>query len=287
MGTPQPGALARAFRGPARQGEAPRQGPGGLRLQRLRRRRPALPPAGAGDQRVRLAQPLRAQHVRARDRSRQAGRLQARLHGGRLPQPEGGPGRRRHLERHFHRAQFRPPDGADRRHRVRRRDEEVDLLGDELPAPQAGHPLHALRRQLRADEGRRGALLRALRDRQDHALGGSPAHPGRRRRARLGGGRHLQHRGRLLRQGHPAVGRRRARHLRHHAPLRHGARERGLRPRDPPSRPGRSIPHREHPRLLRAGADPQRRPHAASPATRRRSSSSPPTPSGCCRRSPA
>ena len=52
---------------------------------------------------------------------------------------------------------------------------------------------------------RLGAVLRPVRHRQDHAVGRSEPHADRRRRARLGPGRHLQFRGRLLRQDHQAL----------------------------------------------------------------------------------
>ena len=53
-----------------------------------------------------------------------------------------------------------------------------------------------------------GGVLRPLRHRQDDAVGRSQAHAARRRRARLVDGRHLQFRGRLLRQDHPPLRRR-------------------------------------------------------------------------------
>src|SRR3546814_3949299 len=53
----------------------------------------------------------------------------------------------------------------------------------------------------------------------------------RRRRARLVGERRVQLRGRLLRQGDPTVGRGRAGDMGGQPPLRHGAGERGPRPR--------------------------------------------------------
>ena len=53
--------------------------------------------------------------------------------------------------------------------------------------------------------GRRGAVLRPLRHRQDDAVGRSQAHADRRRRARLGPAGRVQFRGRLLRQVHQAL----------------------------------------------------------------------------------
>ena len=64
------------------------------------------------------------------------------------------------------------------------------------------------------DDGRRRDLLRALRHRQDDALGRSQAAADRRRRARLGRLRRVQLRGRLLREDDPPLGGGRARDLR-------------------------------------------------------------------------
>ena len=65
--------------------------------------------------------------------------------------------------------------------------------------PGAGRDADALLGQCRTAR-RLGVVLRSLRHRQDHALGRSRPHPDRRRRDRLGPGRHLQFRRRLLRQ---------------------------------------------------------------------------------------
>ena len=54
----------------------------------------------------------------------------------------------------------------------------------------------------------------------------------------------------------------------HHAHLRHGARERGGRPRDPQDRPRQREADREHPLELSADPAPQRRPRAAGPGIR-------------------
>ena len=75
--------------------------------------------------------------------------------------------------------------GPDRRHVLRRRDQEVDLHADERPAAARGRLPDALLGERRR-RGRRGDLLRALRHRQDDPLGRSRAAPDRRRRARLG-----------------------------------------------------------------------------------------------------
>ena len=93
------------------------------------------------------------------------------------------------------------------------------------------------------------------------------AHPDRRRRAWLEPQRHLQFRGRLLRQGDQPVADRRARDLRHDRPLRHGARKRRDRPGDAAARCRRRQPDREHPRLLSARFHPERRPDGARAAS--------------------
>ena len=86
------------------------------------------------------------------------------------PIPDDG----RHPHRHLRRA---PPDaagGADRRHVLRRRDQEVDLHGDERPAAARGRLPDALLGERRRRRRRR-RLLRALGHRQDDALGRSRA----------------------------------------------------------------------------------------------------------------
>ena len=108
---------------------------------------------------------------------------------------------------------------------LRRRDQEVDLHGAELPAAAAERAVDALLGEHR--RGRRhGAVLRPVGHRQDDAVERSGAQADRRRRARLERSRRLQLRRRLLREDDPAVGRGRAADLRDDAALRHGARER-------------------------------------------------------------
>ena len=103
-------------------------------------------------------------------------------------------------------------------------------------------------------------------------VGRSVAHPAGRRRARLGREQPVQLRRRLLRQGHQAQPRGRARDLRHHRALRHGAGERRDRSGDRRARPRRRPPHREHARLLSARLHPQRLADRALPARPRTSS---------------
>ena len=94
--------------------------------------------------------------------------------------------------------------GADRRHVLRGRDQEVDLHADERPAAARGRVPDALLGERRRGRRRRD-LLRAVRHRQDDALGRPAAAADRRRRARLGRLGRLQLRGRLLREGDPAL----------------------------------------------------------------------------------
>ena len=97
------------------------------------------------------------------------------------------------------------------------------VMNDRLPL-EGVFPMHCSANV--GDGRRRGGLLRALRHRQDDALRRPGAPSDRRRRARLGRRRRLQHRGRLLREGDPALGRGRAGDLPHDAHLRDDARER-------------------------------------------------------------
>ena len=101
----------------------------------------------------------------------------------------------------------------------------------------------------------------------------------RRRRARLGPRRHLQFRGRLLRQVHQALGGSRARHLRRDQPLRRGAGERGVRSADADPGLRRRFQDREHPLGLSARLHAAGLAHRPRRASRGTSSSSRPTPS--------
>ena len=156
----------------------------------------------------------------------QRARASSGVHGHRRAELQGRPGAPRHALRRVHPRALRQEAGADRRHALRRRDQEVDLHDPQLHAAAAGRDVDALLGEHR--RGRRhGALLRPLRHRQDDAVE-RPAPPADwRRRARLERHRRLQLRGRLLRQGDQAVGRSRAADLRDDAALRHHSRERG------------------------------------------------------------
>ena len=151
--------------------------------------------------------------------------LRAELHDHRRPVLHRRSGHGGGAQRDRHPAPPRADGDHHRGHRVRRRDQEVGLHGHELPAARRGDAADAFIGQCR--QGRRpGALLRALRHRQDDALRRSRAEPHRRRRAWLGSRWALQLRGRLLRQDHPPLADVRAGHLRDHAPLRHDPGER-------------------------------------------------------------
>ena len=97
------------------------------------------------------------------------------------------------------------------------------VMNDRLPL-EGVFPMHCSANV--GDDGRRRGVLRALGDRQDDAVRRSRAQADRRRRARLGRQRRLQHRGRLLREGDPPLGRGRARDLQDDAHVRDDPRER-------------------------------------------------------------
>ena len=134
--------------------------------------------------------------------------------------------------------------------------------------PAKGRDADALFGQCRARR-RCCDLLRPVRHRQDHALGRPGTHADRRRRARLGPGRHLQFRRRLLRQMHQAVGGSRARDLCRQQALRRGAGERGARRQHPRARFRRRLENRKHPLGLSARFHPQRLAQPAAPVIRR------------------
>ena len=80
-----------------------------------------------------------------------------------------GPGGTRHELRSLHPAELRQEAGPDRRHELRRGDQEVDLHRHELPAAAAQRDVDALLGQ-RRHRRRRGALLRPVGHRQDDAV---------------------------------------------------------------------------------------------------------------------
>ena len=176
-----------------------------------------------------------------------------------------------------------PHRGADRRHVLRGRDQEVDLHGDERPPAARGRLPDALLGERRRRRRRRD-LLRALGNGQDDALGRSRALADRRRRARLGRRRRLQLRGRLLREGDPALGRGRAGDLPDDA-ARSG---RSSRTSSSTSAASSTSTTTRRPRTRARPTSSSRsrtRCRPSAPAIRSRSSFSPPTRSGSCRRS--
>ena len=166
------------------------------------------------------------------------------------------------------RDRFRPQDRPDRRVLLCRRDEEERVHHAELLSARKGRDADALLGQCRPRRRHRD-LLRPVRHRQDHALGRSETHADRRRRARLGRGRRVQFRGRLLRQMHQAVEGSRARDLRGQQALRRGAGERGARRGHPRAGFRRRLEDRKHPLGLSARLHPQRLAHRPRAAIRR------------------
>ena len=115
-------------------------------------------------------------------------------------------------------------------------------------------------------ERRQRDPVRALRHRQDDAVGRPRPPADRRRRARLDRGRHLQLRGRLLRQADRPRQGGRAGHRRGALDAGHDHRERAAAGRqgaggDRPAgaRPDRRLDHREHALRLPARLQPERR----------------------------
>ena len=241
-----------------------------LRAGPLRRRRSEIPRPGPRLHRVCLALalhpepsdpagPRRPRGLRAEFDDRRPALLQGRSGPARLPLRDGD--RLRLLPRHR----------ADRRHQLCRRDEEVGLHLSQLRPAAEGRDADALLGECRRARRRRD-VLRPLRHRQDDALRRSEPHPDRRRRARLGTGRRLQLRGRLLRQDDPAVARGRA------GDLRDDASASAPCWRTSPSTRRRGVPDfddasqdREHPLRLSARLHPERLARRAAPASRRTS----------------
>ena len=219
---------------------------------------PDSPAPAARLHRDRVGQPVRSQPLPPPGR-RGPRRFRAELHDHLRPVVQG---RSRHRGDPHRDRDPGPPraDGdPDRRHRVRGRDQEVGVHRHEPPHARRGRPADALLGQRR--QGRRlGRLLRTQRNRQDHAVRGPRAQPHRRRRARLGPGRPVQLRGRLLREDDPALADVRARHLPDDPALRDRARERRPGPRHARAGSRLGAVHREHPGRLPAALHRQRRP---------------------------
>ena len=147
-------AAGQGRRAPRRRGRA-------LRRRRLRRRRPGAPDRRQGRHRPRLPRAVREDDVH-RAVGRGAGDVPA---AGARPARTRGRGRPRdgrHAHRHVRRAASDADGDPDRRHLLRRGDQERDLHGDERPAAARGRPPDALLGQRRRRRTR-GGLLRPLR----------------------------------------------------------------------------------------------------------------------------
>ncbi len=140
-----------------------------------------------------------------RPESSELAELRPRAHHRRSADLQGRSEAPRRAHRHHHRHRLHQEDHPDRQLVLCRRDEEVGVHHAQLLPAGAGRDADALLGQCRQGRRRR-AVLRPLRHRQDHALGRPEPHADRRRRARLGPGRRVQFRGRLLRQVHQALG---------------------------------------------------------------------------------
>ena len=224
------------------------------------------------DHRVRLAQPVRPQPVHRRSRRGGRGRTRREFTVIDAPSFKADPDAARHATpRWSSRSTSRSSwcSSAARATPARSRSRSSRVLNYLLPLQ--GVLLDALLGEHRRGR-RRGAVLRPVGHRQDDAVERSRAAADRRRRARLERSRRLQLRGRLLREDDPAVGRGRAADLRDDAPVRHGARERGVRPGHARARSRRRPLHREHARARIRSRSSTTRCRPARAAIRRTSS---------------
>ena len=192
-----------ALRAAARQGRgAPRRG-GRLRRRRVRRRRSGAPHRRARDLRECVARAVREDPLH---RPHRGG---ARGHGAAGPRPprarvEADARRGRHEQRDLrllHPSRVEVVIGGTW---YAGEIKKSIFTRHERPAPSRGRPPDALLGERRRRRPRRG-LLRPVGHREDDALRRPGAAPDRRRRARLGRRRRLQHRGRLLREGDPPL----------------------------------------------------------------------------------
>ena len=230
VGQGQSGDRPRPFRRPEARDAGASRRPRALRTGPLRRGRPQVSPAGALHPGARLAELVRPQPVHRPAGGGPAGVCSA-VHGDHGAELQGVTGASRHSLGCRHRPQHRDTRSADRGHQLRRREQEIDFHGSELPVAPPGRVVDALLGEYRSRWGH-SALLRAVGHRKDHALLGSRATADRRRRARLERRRGLQLRRRLLREDDSALRRGRTANLRDDATLWHRARERRHRPGD-------------------------------------------------------
>ena len=173
-------------RRPAREGRrVPRAAADALRRRRLRRRRSRAPHRRARDHRPRRTTRCSRRRCSSIRPTRSSTTFEPEALVLHAPAVEAEPGGGRHAQRHVHRPAPDAHRGADRRDVLRRRDQEVDLHGDERPAAARGRLPDALLGERRRRRPR-GDLLRALGHREDDAVGRPGAPADRRRRARLG-----------------------------------------------------------------------------------------------------
>ena len=121
----------------------PHPGRRALRAGSLRRRRPRAPAERPRHHRARLARPLHPPHA-APPRPGRAARLHARLHHPQLPELPRRPGPPRLPLRDRDRDLLRAAADPDRRHRLRRREQEERLQRPQLPAAREGRDADAL-----------------------------------------------------------------------------------------------------------------------------------------------
>ncbi len=203
VGQGQQADRARALRRAAARHHQPPEGPGTVRPGSVRWRGPCLPPAGAFHSRVGVAELVRAEPVHRSARCRPQG-LPAPVHRDDGALVQGGTGASRHALGCGDRGQSRVARNPDLRHELRRREQEVDFHGPQLPVAAAGCAVDALLGEHRCRRRHR-AVLRPFGHRQDHAVQRSGPPVDRRRRARLERSRRVQLRRRLLCQDHPPL----------------------------------------------------------------------------------
>ena len=197
--------VGRALRRASRRLPHPRRGQDAVRARSLRRRRSSVAHSRARLHRIRLALTL---HPQSPDPSAGGGahELCPGADDRRSALVSSRPQAARGAKRDDHRLRLHAQDRTHRRHQLCGRDEKIGVHGPQLPA--AGETGHADALLGQYGQGWRFRdLLRPLRHRQDDALRRSATHADRRRRAWVGAGRHLQFRGRLLRQGDQALAR--------------------------------------------------------------------------------
>ena len=160
----------------------------------------------------------RSRRLRSRTHDRRFALVQARRQASRRSRRLGHDGCHR----------LHAKDRSDLRVVLCGRDEEVGVHDTQFLSACAERRADALLGQCQP-RGRERAVLRPVRNGQDHLVGRPEPHPDRRRRNRLGPGRHLQFRRRLLRQDHQALAGSRADDLGRHQSLRRGVGKRRVR----------------------------------------------------------